>query len=123
MGEKMLPREKLKQCFTCKNNLECFGLLENVPLGKNCHDFSINHLALKKFIDEYLGGDEVSIGEQYGIISAAFLKTLMSDGVATRKDIYQLICVLCALCNTSDDTWICSGEDPGDEKTFVYEAV
>jgi len=26
----MLPREKLKQCFTCKNNLECWGLTEDI---------------------------------------------------------------------------------------------
>lgn len=119
----MLPRQKLKQCFTCQNNLECWGLLEDIPLGKNCRDFSISSQALTVFIAQYFGDEDISIGEQYGILSGGFLQTLSSDGVVTRRDVYQLINVLCALCNTSDDTWICPGEDPADEKTFVYEAV
>lgn len=96
---------------------------EDIPLGKNARDFSIISQALTVFISQYFGDEEISIAEQYGIISGGFLQTLKFDNELSKRDIYQLINVLCAMCNTSDDTWICPGEGPGDEKTFVYEAV
>lgn len=117
----MLPREKLKQCFTCKHNLDCWGLLEDIPLGKNSRDFSISLQALTVFISQYIGDNEISIAEQYGIISAGFIQSLQTDSPFLKRDVYQLINVLCALCNTSDDTWICPGEDKEDKNEFVYQ--
>ena len=116
----MLPREKLKQCFTCKYNLNCWGLLEDIPYGKNSRDFYIIVQALTVFISQYVGNNDISIAEQYGILSAGFIQSLQIDNPYLKRDIYQLINVLCALCNTSDDTWICPGEDNEDENKFVY---
>lgn len=119
----MLARQKLIQCFTCKNNLPCWGLDEDIPLGKNNRECSIQYQALTVLIAQYFGVGGLSVGEQYGILSSGFMQSLRSDGIATKRDIYQLICVLGALCNTSDDTWVCPGEDADDEKTFVFERV
>jgi hypothetical protein len=119
----MLARQKLIQCFTCKNNLPCWGLDLDIPHGKNIRECSIQSQALTIFIAKYLGDDDISIGEQYGILSGWFMQSLRSDGITTKRDIYQLICVLGALCNTSDDTWVCPGEDSADKKTFVFERL
>jgi len=116
----MLARQKLIQCFTCKNNLECWGLDEVIPLGKNNREYSIESHALVIFIAQHFGDDDLSIGEQYGILSGRFMQALRGDGMATKRDIYQLINVLGALCNTDDNTWVCPGEDPTGEKTFVF---
>jgi hypothetical protein len=116
----MLPREKLIQCFLCENNLECWGLIEDIPLGINSRDVSISQQALTVFISQYLGVNDISIAEQYGILSAGFIQSLRIDNDSLKRDVYQLINVLCALCNTSDDTWICPGEEIEDNKNFVF---
>lgn len=121
----MIPRLKLQQCFMCKNNIPCWGLDKDLPMGTDSREFSIKSQALNALVVNYVGDQELFISEQFGMISAAFLQTLKSDNVfdksSLKRDIYQLICVLCAFCNTPDDTWTCPGEDQNDESTFIFE--
>jgi hypothetical protein len=118
----MLPRDKLIQCFTCKNNLACWGLNEDIPLGVNERDFSIPTKALTFLISKNMD-EECSIGDQFGMFCIAFLKTLRHDDTATRRDVYQLVSVLAALANTPNDGWECPGEDPENKERFVYEVM
>ena len=116
----MLPREKLIQCFNCKNNLACWGLLEDIPLGKSEKDFIPQHssvLASFKNLDDEI----VNLGEYFGIFSMDCLKTLSFDKTVSRRDVYQLVFVLAALVNSSNDGWVCPREDYTDEHDFEFE--
>ena len=117
----MLPRLKLIQCFNCKNNIECWGLNEDIPLGKNEREYSIPTKALTFLIAQNMESEECNLGEQFGMFCAAFLQTLRYDSKSKIGDIYQVINVLRALSNTSNDHWYCPGEEPGPEENgFVF---
>lgn len=113
----MLPRTKLIQCFSCKNNLACWGLLEDIPLGKDENVYSIPTQALTFMIAQNMDG--LSIKEQFGMFCAAFLQTLRYDQKSDLREICELVNVLCALSNTISDAWLCPGEVT--ENDFMYE--
>jgi hypothetical protein len=118
----MLPRKKLIQCFNCMNNIECWGLNEDIPLGLNERDNALSAKALTLLIANYLENEEVSAGDQFGILSMAFLQTLRFDGKSPRREVYQVLSVMAAMVNSSNDDWHCSGEGPNPEVNgFVYE--
>lgn len=117
----MLPRTKLIQCFTCEHNLECWGLLEDIPLGRNEKEFYPDNKKLMKQLNKLPESGSLNIAEYYGMISALFMRTLRFDREVKRRDVYQLISVLCACCNTDDDSWVCPAEDLEDEDNFMYE--
>lgn len=116
----MLPRLKLIQCFNCKNNIECWRLDKEIPLGKNEREYSLPTKALTYLIDQNMESEECNLGEQFGMFCAAFLQTLRYDGEPKIEDIYQVINVLCALANTANDGWYCPGEDPESKENFKY---
>jgi len=119
----MLPRDKLKQCFNCKNNINCWGLNEDIPLGKNEKESSIQCKGLTFLISRYMEDQKCNIGEQFGILSAGFLQTLRSDKESPRRDVYQMIFVLAALANTTNADWVCPAEDEKSEEKWNYEPV
>jgi hypothetical protein len=115
----MLPRKKLIQCFTCKNNIACWGLTDDIELGRSEKEFYPDHKKFLNSIDqmrEQYGS--LHIGEYFGMISSLFMRTLREDGDVSRRDVYSLICVLAAMCNTSNEDWTC----PDEEDNFRYEA-
>ena len=116
----MLPRPKLVQCFTCENNLNCWGLNEEIPPGVNERNYSIPTQALTFLISQNMD-KEWTIGDQFGILCMAFLQTLRADKTSHRRDIYQLISVLAALSNTPNDGWVCPGEDEKSEEKWIYK--
>jgi hypothetical protein len=116
----IIPRSKLIQCFTCEYNLECWGLLEDIPLGKNERDFYPDKEILLGVIDGLDKDGKLNIAEYYGMISALFLHSLRFDHEVKRRDVYQLISLLCGSCNTDNDSWVCPAEDPEDDDNFMY---
>jgi hypothetical protein len=116
----MLPRENLKQCFQCKNNIECWGLNEDIPFGLNERENSIKPDALSFLLVQNMGND-LNIGEQFGILCMGFLANIRADEKATRRDVYQLLSLLCAICNTPNDGWHCPAEDPLSEEKYSFE--
>ena len=117
----MLPRLKLIQCFTCKNNLDCWGLKEDIPLGRNEQDFIVDKDLIIQCINDLSKDEELNAAEYYGIISGLFLQALRFDREVKRRDVYQLISVLCASCNCDDHNWACPAEDEKDEENWSYE--
>lgn len=117
---KMLPREKLIQCFSCKNNLDCWGLKEEIPLGINEHENALTPEAMRLFIQE-VGKENLNMGEQFGIFCMIFLQELRADNVIVKSDVYSLIHLLAAFANSSNDGWICPGEDPEYSEKWIYE--
>ena len=118
----MLPRQKLIQCFTCKNNLGCWGLLEDIPVGVNEKTKSIPSKALTFFIAKNFE-KTMSVGAEFGSLCGCFIATLKANSDSIERDVSQMVSLLCAICNTPNDGWMCPGEDPVGEKTFVYEVV
>lgn len=119
----MLPRKKLIQCFTCKNNLACWGLLEDIPLGESEKELIPTHESVLGSFRN-LEDENVNLGEYFGIFSMDCLKTLRYDKTAYnnfRRDVYQMVFLLAALANSSNDGWVCPEEDETDERNFVYE--
>lgn len=118
----MLPRLKLIQCLTCKHNIACWGLDEDIPLGKNELEYSLPTKAFTYLIAKNMEPEECNLGEQFGMFCAAFLQTLRYDGKSKIQDIYQIINVLCALSNTANLGWYCPGEgSKHEENGYVYE--
>lgn len=117
----MLPRLKLIQCFQCKNNLECWGLLDDTPLGFDENNYSIPTKALTFMIANNMGESELSVKEQFGMFCAAFLQTLRFDHQSNMREICEIVNVLCAVSNTSSESWLCPGESEGSEESFVFE--
>lgn len=120
-GVKMLPRRKLIQCFSCKNNLECWGLHEEIQLGAKDREMIIDHDEFIQKINEFLREEGLSIGEYFGMISALFISNLRCDGEVKRRDVYQLLSVLYGTCNVNDDSWVCLVDDTMDEGNYSYE--
>ena len=117
----MLPREKLIQCFKCKNNLACWGLLEDIPLGKSENAYSIPAQALTFLISKNMENEKLSIKEQFGMFCAAFLQVLRHDENSDLREINECVSVLCALSNASGESWLCPGEYGDVDENFVYE--
>lgn len=118
----MLPRLKLIQCFTCKNNLDCWGLKEGIPLGKDENAYSIPTKALTFMIAKNMNEGELSIKEQFGMFSAAFLQSLRYDRESDLREINQIVNVLCACSNSSGMDWRCPGKNENSEEKWTYEA-
>lgn len=117
----MLPREKLIQCFKCKNNLACWGLLEDIPIGKNENAYSIPTQALTFLISKNMENEKFSIKQQFGMFCATFLQVLRHDEKSDLREVSECVSMLCALSNTSGDSWLCPGECEGVDEKFVYE--
>lgn len=118
----MIPRLKLIQCLTCKNSLDCWGLKEDIPLGISEHEHALTSEALEILINEVGKEQELSMGEQFGIFSMMFLQEMRFDKKIVKRDVYQLINMLAALANSANDGWVCPGEDPKSNESFIYEA-
>lgn len=116
----MLPRDKIIQCFQCENNLACWGLLEDIPLGRNEREFYPDHEKLMKELNKLPSNKSLNIAEYYGTISALFMQSLRFDRVVDRRDVYQLISFLCAQSNTNNDSWTCPVNDPEDDDNFSF---
>lgn len=117
----MQARPKLIQCFSCKNNLNCWGLVDSVQSGRNEREFYPDHEKLMKLINKFPENGPLNIAEYYGMISALFMQALRFDRVVIRRDVYQLISLLCALCNVESDTWFCPGEINDSDEKWIYE--
>jgi hypothetical protein len=117
----MLPRLKLIQCFNCRNNIECWGLNEDIPLGKNEKESSIQCKGLSFLISRYMEDQNCNIGEQFGILSMGFLQTMRYDKESPKRDVYQMIFMLAALSNSANDSWVCPEEDEKDDANWSYE--
>lgn len=119
----MYPRDKLHQCFGCEHRFECWGLLENYPLGKNEKTVLISPWRTLKFLlkHSFFGG-KLSAGEFYGMISYSLMAGI-GQGRPNRRDTYLCIFLLAALSNSSNDGWTCPGEDENDEVNFMYTPV
>lgn len=120
---KMLPREKLIQCFSCKNNLDCWGLKEDTPLGKNENEYSIKSKALTFLITKNMDDGKLNIKEQFGMFCAAFLQTLRYNQESDLREISQIVNVLCACSNSQGTDWRCPGESENSEEKWIYEPV
>lgn len=117
----MLPRLKLIQCFTCKNNLDCWGLKEDIPIGLNEKEKSIQCKGLSFLISRYIDDQNCNIGEQFGILSMGFLQTMRYDHETPMRDVYQMVFLLAALSNSANDSWVCPAEDEKSEEKWTYE--
>lgn len=117
----MLPRLKLIQCFTCKNNLDCWGLREDIPLGKDENAYSIKSKSLTFLIANSMEDGKLNIKEQFGMFCAAFLQTLRYDSDSDLREINQIVNVMCACSNSSGMDWRCPGEDEKSDEKFVYD--
>ena len=102
----MYPREKLIQCFGCKNRLECWGLNEKLQLGKSEKSQKIS---ISKTIKFLLKNHPMSIAEFYGMVSFSLMAGIAKDR-PNRRDTYQCVFLLAALSNSSNDCWECPGE-------------
>jgi hypothetical protein len=118
----MIPRLKLIQCFTCKNNLECWGLKEDIPLGLNERTAALTPRAFDVISKEISKDESLSIGDQYGILSMMFFQEMRFDKQIVKRDVFQIIFMLAALSNSTNDDWVCPAEDPESDESFVYEA-
>lgn len=118
----MLARQKLIQCFTCKNNLPCWGFDVDIPLGVNEKTKSIPSKALAFFITNNFE-KTMSAGAEFGSLCGCFISTLKTNSDNIERDASQMVSLLCAICNTSNDGWMCPGECPKNEKTFVFERI
>lgn len=118
---KMLPREKLIQCFNCKHSIDCWGLNEDVPQGKDENAYSIPTKALTFLMAKNMNEGELSIKEQFGMFCAAFLQTLRHDQESDLRVINQILNVLCACSNSSGTNWHCPGENPELNEKWTYE--
>jgi hypothetical protein len=117
----MLPRLKLIQCFNCKNNIKCWGLNEDIPLGKDENAYSISTKALTFLISKNMSGEELSIKNQFGMFCAAFLQTLRYDQESDLREINQIVNVMCACSNSQGVDWKCPGESEQTEENWIYE--
>ncbi len=118
----MYARDKLHQCFGCAHRFECWGLLENIPLGKSEKVLFISKLKTVKFVIKHvLKGGKLTLGEFYGILSLSIMASL-GVNKPNRRDVYQCIFLMAALSNSSNDGWECPGEsEEGEPFIFTHD--
>lgn len=115
----MYARGKLHQCFGCEHRFECWGLLENIPLGKNEKTQGISLFRLLKYLFKLRKGyGRLTACELYGILSYTLLSEI-GNTKPSRRDTYQCVFMLAALSNSCNDGWECPG-DSDVEEGFIY---
>lgn len=107
----MQPRDKLKQCMRCRNNIECWGLNQNDPEGINPYDthvkpISIIKNALKNTASNWKNMKVLHFVNGYHCVW--MLKNLTrTEDLGTLQRAQNGLLVLNAMANTTENEWVC----------------
>lgn len=99
----MLAKEQIRQCFNCKNIVDCWGIFR---------DFStepVNPKDLKLVGVDFENMEFSTVHDFYATVSLAYISAVTPEvSVETRGDILQtIIAVAEALTNSSNAEWEC----------------
>lgn len=116
----MYPREQLQRCLRCKHNIECWQIDNDIEVGLNEKEqaWELDNIIKNIQIDHVEHGAETVadyVGMMFINAIATLNKSILDMPVEYKRNaISNPLFVLCAMANTSNDGWECSGE-------FIFE--